>query len=147
MVGAEEAFRTALFAYSLPSQSPTPGWRHLLRGQLTDQDLAAVEGRVADDKVGEGPRDRLLFALAHAAGRPEARLRTGGTMPAREANALTIKVNEKRATTLVVEHERFVDSLKRAGSSRDLFERLAGAGSRQSTARFVLGLPRLRDDS
>ena len=50
-------------------------------------------------------------------------------------------MNEKRRDYSPVEHERFVDGLLQ-GFDRDLFARLAGAGSPSRRPVFVFGLPR-----
>jgi tetratricopeptide (TPR) repeat protein len=138
LAGAEEAFRMALRvqpSFALPHARLAT----LLRGQLPDQDLAAIEERLTDDKLGGGPRGRLLFALAHALDGRGDYARAAQCL--REANALTIEVNEKRRDYALVEHERFVDGLLR-GFDRDLLERLAGAGSPSQRPVFVFGLPR-----
>jgi tetratricopeptide (TPR) repeat protein len=138
LAGAEEAFRTALRvqpSFALPHARLAT----LLRGQLPDHDLAAVEERLTDDKLGGGPRGRLLFALAHALDGRGDYARAAQCL--REANALTIEVNEKRRDYTVAEHERFVDGLL-SGFDRGFFERLAGAGSPSQRPVFVFGLPR-----
>src|SRR5207237_6820823 len=61
---AEKAFREALElqpAFALPHARLAT----LLRGKLPDADLSALEGRLADPQLGNGPRARLLFALGH----------------------------------------------------------------------------------
>src|SRR4029077_7792659 len=61
---AEGAFREALAlqpAFALPHARLAT----LLRGQLPEADLAALEKRLADPQLADGPRARLLFALAH----------------------------------------------------------------------------------
>src|SRR5205823_1363284 len=61
---AEEAFRAALRrqpGFALPHARLAT----LLRGKLTDADLAALEQRLADPQLAQGPRARLLFGLAH----------------------------------------------------------------------------------
>ena len=138
LAGAEEAFRTALKiqpSYALPHARLAT----LLRGKLPDADLAAVEERLTDDKLGGGPRGRLLFALAHALDGRGDYVRAAECL--REGNALTIEVNEKRRDYNPLEHERFVDGLLRE-FDRDLFTRLAGAGSPSRRPVFVFGLPR-----
>ena len=50
----------------------------LLRGELPQSDLAALESRLADPELGPGPCARLLFALAHVL---DARCRTMRPLP------------------------------------------------------------------
>ena len=90
---AEEAFRTALRvqpSYALPHARLAT----LLRGQLPDQDLAAVEERLNDDNLAVDravgccspwPTRWMVEAITHCAAEC-----------LRAANALTIEVNEKR---------------------------------------------------
>ncbi len=65
MADAEASFRTAL---TMQPQFALPHARlaTLLRSKLPEEDLAALEARLTDEKLAEGPRARLLFALAHA---------------------------------------------------------------------------------
>ena len=138
LAGAEEAFRTALKVqptFALPLARLAT----LLRTKLPNEDLAALEQRLTDDKLGEGPRGRLLFALAHVLdGQGDY---TRAALLLREANALAIESNGKRRDYDPVEHERFIDGLL-SGFDRDLFARLATAGSPSRRPVFVFGLPR-----
>ena len=81
LAAAERSFRTALEKqpnFALPHARLAT----LLRSKLPEADLAALEERLKDDKLVEGPRGRLLFALAHALdGKGEFAAR--GRMPAR----------------------------------------------------------------
>jgi tetratricopeptide (TPR) repeat protein len=136
--GAEAAFRTALKlqpSYALPHARLAT----LLRTKLPTEDLAALEERLTDDTLGEGPRGRLLFALAHALDGLGNHTRAAECL--REANALTVESNNKRRDYDPVEHERFIDGLL-SGFDRDLFARLATAGSPSRRPVFVFGLPR-----
>jgi tetratricopeptide (TPR) repeat protein len=138
LAGAEAAFRTALRfqpTYALPHARLAT----LLRGKLPDQDLAALEERLTDEKLGQAPRARLLFSLAHAMDGRGDYVRAAECL--REGNALTVLVNEKRRDYAPVEHERFIDGVLRV-FDRDLFARLAGAGSQSLRPIFVFGLPR-----
>ncbi len=107
---AEEAFRTSLrvqSAFALPHARLAT----LLRGKLPEQDVAALEERLTDDKLAEGPRGRLLFALAHVLDGRGEHARAAECL--KEANALTLKTNEKRRDYVPLDHERFVDGLLR----------------------------------
>ena len=135
---AEKAFRKALElqpAFALPHARLAT----LMRGKLSDEDLAALEARLADDKLEPGVRARLLFALSHAADGRGDYARAAECL--REANELSVVSNEKRRDYAAAEHEKFVDGLLR-DFDRGLFERLAGAGSPSRRPVFVFGLPR-----
>jgi tetratricopeptide (TPR) repeat protein len=135
---AEASFRTAL---AKQPDFPLPHARlaTLLRGNLPDADMAALEERLTDETLPQDSRGRLLFALAHV-------LDGRGDYPRaaeclRQANALTLEVNRLRRGYDPVDHERFVDGLLRV-FDRDLFTRLDGAGSQTRRPVFVFGLPR-----
>jgi tetratricopeptide (TPR) repeat protein len=135
---AEEAFRTSLRiqpSFALPHARLAT----LLRGKLPDPDLAALEERLTDDKLIPSARGRLLFALAHVLDGRGDHARAAQCLG--EANSLTIDVNEKRRDYSPAEHERFVDGLLKE-FDRDLFARLAGAGSKSRRPVFIFGLPR-----
>jgi len=138
LAGAEEAFRTALKlqpSFALPHARLAT----LLRGKLPEQDLAAIVERLTDQDLPQGPRGRLLFALAHVLDGQRDYARAAECL--RKANNLTTLTNDKRRAYSPVDHERFVDGLLR-GFDRDLFARLAGAGSTSRRPVFVFGLPR-----
>jgi len=135
---AEEAFRTSLLkqpTYALPHARLAT----LLRSKLPESDLAALDERLNDDKLPANPRGRLLFALAHALDGRGEHARAAECL--REANALTLDNNQTRREYSPADHERFIDSLVRV-FDRDLFARLAGAGSESRRPLFVFGLPR-----
>ena len=136
---AETAFREAL------KLQPTFALPHarlatLLRGKLPDADLAALEKRLADPQLADGPRARLLFALAHVLdGRGEF-VRAAECL--RRANALTLELTRKQKREYVpAEHEQFVDNLLSAFVP-EFFARTAGAGLHTRRPVFVFGLPR-----
>jgi tetratricopeptide (TPR) repeat protein len=138
MAAAERSFRTSLEkqpAYALPHARLAT----LLRSKLTEADLAALEERVKDDKLAENPRARLLFALAHALDGKGEYARAAECL--RESNALSMETNRTRRDYSPADHEKFVDGLIRS-FDRDLFARLAGAGSQTRRPVFVFGLPR-----
>jgi tetratricopeptide (TPR) repeat protein len=139
LADAEAAFRQAL------EVQPTFALPHarlatLLRGKLSEADLAALEGRLADERLADGPRARLLFALAHVLdGRGEF-ARAADCL--RRANALALEMAGKQKRPYAPgEHERFVDKLLPAFGP-DFFSRAAGAGLPTRRPVFVFGLPR-----
>jgi tetratricopeptide (TPR) repeat protein len=133
---AEAAFRAALRIqpdYALPHYRLAK----LLAGQLPDADLAALEQRLTDPRLGTQLRTRLLFGLAKV-------LDGRGEYPraaaiSRQANAL--EVPRGRPPFDPAQHERFVDGLRHAFGP-DFFARLAGTGLPTRRPVFVFGLPR-----
>lgn len=112
----------------------------LLRGKLPDADRAALEKRLANPKLGDGPRARLLFALAHVLDAHGEFGRAADCL--REANALSLERPRRQKRDYVpAEHERFVDSLTEAFNA-GVFERLAGTGLETRRPVFVFGMPR-----
>ena len=135
---AEAAFREALRlqpAFALPHARLAT----LLRAKLPEQDLAALEARLADENLAQGPRARLLFALAHALDGRGDYTRAADCL--RTANGITIELNADRRDYNPADHERFVDGLIRA-FDRDFLDRLAGSGLDTRRPVFVFGLPR-----
>jgi tetratricopeptide (TPR) repeat protein len=136
---AEKAFREAL------DLQPTFALPHarlatLLRGKLSDADLAALEARLADPQLAHGPRARLLFALAHVLDGRSDFERAAECL--QRANALTLEMNRRLKRAYVpAEHECFVDKLMSAFSA-DFFARTAGAGLDTRQPLFIFGLPR-----
>jgi tetratricopeptide (TPR) repeat protein len=139
LADAESAFREAL------ALQPTFALPHgrlatLLRGKLSEADLAALEGRLADPHLADGPRARLLFALGHVLdGRGE--FSRAAECLAR-ANALTAEMNRKQKRAYVpLEHERFVDRVLSVFGP-EFFARAREAGLDSRRPVFVFGLPR-----
>jgi tetratricopeptide (TPR) repeat protein len=132
---AEEAFRQALRlqpAFALPhAQLAT-----LLRGRLPDSDRAALEERLTDARLEDGPRARLLFALAHVLDACGEYSRAADCL--RQANALSLGLKRHYVP---LEHERYVDHLT-AAFDADFFARTAGWGIDTCRPIFVFGLPR-----
>jgi tetratricopeptide (TPR) repeat protein len=140
MAEAEAAFRTALAvqpAFALPHARLAT----LLRHKLPDEDLAALEARLADAELAQGPRARLLFGLAHALdGRGEY---ARGADCLRQANAITSALARGRKDYDPVRHARFVDAVLGAFDAPFLARlRQAGAGLDTRRPVFVFGLPR-----
>jgi tetratricopeptide (TPR) repeat protein len=136
---AETAFREAL-ALQPTFALPHARLATLLRGKLSDSDLSALEARLADPKLADGPRARLLFALSHVLdGRGEF-ARAAECMQV--ANALTLEMSRKQKRVYSpVEHEHFMDKLLSAFNS-EFFSRAHGAGLDTRQPVFVFGLPR-----
>jgi tetratricopeptide (TPR) repeat protein len=136
---AETAFREAL------KLQPTFALPHarlatLLRGKLSDADLSALEGRLADPQLADGPRARLLFALGHVLDGRGDFARAAECLE--RANALSAAMNRKQEREYPpVEHERFVDKLL-SGFGPEFFARTLGAGLDTRRPVFVFGLPR-----
>ena len=121
-------------------RSPHARLATLLRGQLSEGDRAALEQRLADPKLGEGPRARLLFGLAHVLDARGDYARAADCLG--EANALTLEqARRKKRDYVPAEHERFVDNLLEAFGA-DFFARAAGGGLKTRRPVFVFGLPR-----
>ncbi len=113
----------------------------LLRGRLPEADLAVLEQRLSDPKLGESPRARLLFALAHVLDDRGEYNRAAVCL--REANALSLALAhrlEKRPYE-PKEYGCFVERLIQA-LQPEWFLRLAGAGSPTRRPVFVFGMPR-----
>jgi tetratricopeptide (TPR) repeat protein len=139
LIEAESAIREAMRlqpAFAIPHGRLAV----LLRGRLPEADLTALQERLADPQLGDGPRARLLFGLAHV-------LDARGDYPAAaacldRANALTLedRVGHKPKYD-PAEHEKFVDRLLQTFGS-DFFSRTAGMGLSTRRPVFVFGLPR-----
>lgn len=136
---AEECFRAAL---SIQPNFPAPlvQLATLLRGKLPEADQAALQARLADEKLAPEGRSNLLFGLAHVL---DARGDFAGAADClRQANALAVERAVKRRRTYdAEEHDRFVAGLL-AGCDAGFFRRLAGAGLDTGRPVFVFGLPR-----
>ncbi len=138
MAEAEAAFREAL---RLQPNFALPLGRiaTLLRDKLPDADLHALESRLDDPELAEGPRTRLLFGLAHVLDARKEYIRVGDTL--RIANSLAIVTTKKSKPYSQAEHSRFIDGLIRAFQP-DLFAKLAGEGDPTRRPVFVFGFPR-----
>jgi tetratricopeptide (TPR) repeat protein len=112
----------------------------LLRGKLSAVDQTALETRLADPQLADGPRARLLFALAHV---QDARGDYAGAAEClRRANALSQEISlKKKRSYQPIEHERFVDKLLDVFGV-EFFARMRGAGIDTRQPVFVFGLPR-----
>ena len=139
MPEAEMAFRDAL------ELQPTFALPHarlatLLRGKLSEADLVALEARLGDPQLADGPRARLLFALGHVLDGRSEFVRAAECV--QQANAITLEINRKQKREYVpLEHERFVDRLISAFGTES-FARTQGAGLETRRPVFIFGLPR-----
>jgi len=112
----------------------------LLRGKLPEADLAALEQRLTDSELAEGPRARLLFGLAHTLDARGEFSRAADCL--RQANAIALELARRQKRPYVpAEHERFVGRLITAFGS-DFFARSAGSGLTTRRPIFIFGLPR-----
>jgi tetratricopeptide (TPR) repeat protein len=136
---AEAAFRAALQMqpnFALPHARLAT----LLRGKLPDADRTALEQRLADAELGDGPRARLLFALAHVLDGQGDYAHAADCLGRANAMSLELARRQKRDYH-PAEHEKFVDALLRT-LNRDWFLRTAGLGLPTRRPVFVFGLPR-----
>jgi tetratricopeptide (TPR) repeat protein len=138
MAEAESDFREAL---RLQPTFPAPHARlaTLLRGKLPDDDLAALERRLADETLGQGPRARLAFGLAHVLDARGDYQRAADCL--HKANAITLELARGRRDYSPADHECFVEGLVRV-FDKDFFARMDGAGSDTRRPVFIFGLPR-----
>jgi tetratricopeptide (TPR) repeat protein len=138
MSEAEVEFREALQlqpGYALPHARLAT----LLRSKMSENDLAALENRLADDSLDRGPRARLLFGLAFVLdGRSEYRR---AAECSREANAITLELAQGRREYPQSDHQRFTEVLIEA-FNRDFVLRMANAGAESRRPVFMFGLPR-----
>jgi tetratricopeptide (TPR) repeat protein len=135
---AEASFREALRVapnFALPHARLAT----LLSSKLPDADLGALEERLKDTTLGDGPRARLLFGLAHVLDARGEYARAGECL--RQANALSLGQDRGRPPYVPSEHERFADALIRTFDV-SWFARTAGLGSSTRRPVFIFGLPR-----
>jgi tetratricopeptide (TPR) repeat protein len=137
---AEAEFRTAL------GKQPTFALGHarlatLLRGKLPEEDLAALEQRLADPQLNDAPRSHLLFALAHVLDGRGDHARAAGCL--RQANALSLEqARQQHHDYHPAEHEQWVDRLCATFTPEWLAARPPACGSPTRRPVFVFGLPR-----
>ena len=138
MGAAEAAFRTAL---RLDPDGPLPHARlaTLLRGELRDDDLEALERRLGGSPLAAGPRARLLFGLAHVLDARGDHARAAACLG--EANGLVREQARGSRGYEPEEHERFIDRLIGAFDGGSMARNASlGADSRRPV--FIFGLPR-----
>jgi len=136
---AESGFRAAL-----ARQPNHPGalarLATLLRAKLPEADLEALERRLTEPDLPNGPRADLLFGLAQvrdALGRYDQAAEC-----LEQANALALANQARRYKPYDPdEHRRFAEGIA-AACGPDFFTRLVGAGSETRRPIFIFGLPR-----
>jgi tetratricopeptide (TPR) repeat protein len=138
MAAAESAYRTAARI------QPNFGLAYarlgnLMRGRLSDADLALLEERLADPETNPSARTRLFFALSVVLDARGEYARAA--VCSRQANALNMELARGPRNYTPGLHVQYVDSVIR-GFNRELLESLAQAGSTDSRPVFVFGLPR-----
>ena len=112
----------------------------LLRGKVSDAELALIRDRLCDLAVTGSPRATLLFGLAHVLddrGEYDAAASALG-----EANSLALANLERKHQTYVpAEHEKFVNNVINIFQP-DFFARMKGMGLETRRPVFIVGLPR-----
>ena len=111
----------------------------LLRGQLPDVDLAALEQRLSGESVSPDIRARLAFALGQVLDARGDYTRASKWI--REANALTLESRRGQNDFVPADHERFVDNVIKHFDAA-FFARTTGMGSESRRPVFIFGLPR-----
>ena len=112
----------------------------LLRGKLPDGDLGVIEDLLSDPTLGQVPRARLLFSLAHVLDARGDYTRAAACL--KEANASTL--HSRRAEGLAYDpdhHDRLVQGIMN-GFDRAFFQRTSDFGLTTKRPVFVVGLPR-----
>ncbi len=140
MDAAEAAFRAAL-RLQPGAVPPHARLATLLRDKLPDADRAALEERLADNRLGPGPRARLLFGLAHVLDARGEYDRAARCL--NEANALTGESARGVGSRAYdpADNARHVDGLLGAFDAA-FCARTAGMGLETRRPVFVFGLPR-----
>ncbi len=138
MPEAEAAFRAAL---SMRPSAPIPIARLAvhLRGRLPDEDFATLQHRLSDPELREGPRARLLFAMAHVL--DERGEYSGAAECAREANSLALQLARGWRANDPAAADNFTDGLVTAFCG-EFFSRTSGFGLDTRRPVFVFGIPR-----
>ncbi len=135
---AEAAFRRALEFqpnYALPHARLAT----LLRANLPDRDLVALEERLDDPTLDQEPRSHLLLALAQV-------LDGRGDYPraadsVRRANTLQLEMARGRREYSPADHELAVEKIL-TQCSPAFFAKAEGSGSNSRRPLFIFGLPR-----
>ena len=138
LTAAAAAFRAALAAQPDDADA-LARLTMLLRRELPDEDLAALERRVAEVGLDDASSAHLRFAWGGVL--DERGDYHGASEQFRQANALAIAADPARGAYDPRSHERFVAGLI-ATCDRDFFARLAGTGLDTHRPVFVFGLPR-----
>jgi tetratricopeptide (TPR) repeat protein len=137
--GAEGSFRAAL----RHDPRDAGAWAELatlLRGQLPEEDLAALRRLLADPDLTDSKRGVLHFGLAQVLDARKAYDQAADHL--RQANALALAEWRKRGQGYdPAAHTRFVDQLLDTFTPA-FFERMRGLGSDSERPVFIVGLPR-----
>lgn len=133
---AQSAFREALRTQpSYPAAHARLAT--LLRGEMPEADIGALQTMLDDRRLGDEPRAALLFGLAHVLDARGEYARAAACM--NEANALANARDQRGCGP--VDHGSFTDEILRL-FSLDFLASLAGAGAETKRPVFVFGLPR-----
>jgi tetratricopeptide (TPR) repeat protein len=135
---AEAAYRQAMRSQSRFSL-PLARLAALLRDQLPEADLAALEADLARPEQLREPRARLLFGLAHVLDARAQYPRAARCLE--EANALILESTRGRREYHPASHQQFVEDLIQAFDP-SFFARTAGLGHGTKRPVFIVGLPR-----
>jgi tetratricopeptide (TPR) repeat protein len=135
---AEAAYRQAMRSQSRFSL-PLARLATLLRDQLPEADLAALEADLARPEQLREPRARLLFGLAHVLDARAQYPRAARCLE--EANALILEATRGRREYLPASHQQFVEHLIHEFDP-SFFVRTAGLGHGTKRPVFIVGLPR-----
>lgn len=112
----------------------------MLRGQLPDEDQAAMRNLLADPHLAPGQRSALHYGLAQVLDAQGACAQAAAHL--RQANALRLSIWRQRGQGYdPQDHERFVERLI-AAFTPDFFERVSGFGLETERPLFIVGLPR-----
>jgi tetratricopeptide (TPR) repeat protein len=135
---AEAAYRTAARA------QPKFALAHarlgtLVRGQLSETDLAALEERLADPNTNPSARARMLFAFGLVLDARGDYRRAAEC--ARQANLLNMELARGPRGYTPELHVQYAEAVMR-GFTRELIAQLQGAGPSDVRPVFVFGLPR-----
>jgi tetratricopeptide (TPR) repeat protein len=112
----------------------------LLRGKVSDAELALIRDRLADPAVTGFASATLRFGLAHVL--DERGDYDAAARALREANSLALaNLERKHQSYLPAEHEKFVNNLINLFQP-DFFARVKGMGLETRRPVFIFGLPR-----
>ncbi len=138
MADAEASFRAAQRVQP-KAALPHAELATLLRGNLPDEDLAALEDRLSDPNLGSRLRGRLLFGLAHVLDARGDYARAARCLC--EANALSMGKARDWCAYSATGNELFTEGLINAFGT-EFFNRTIGFGLDTRQPIFVVGLPR-----
>jgi tetratricopeptide (TPR) repeat protein len=112
----------------------------LLRGKVSDTELALIRDRLSDPTVAGPPAATLLFGLAHVL--DDRGDYDGAARALRKANSLALaELERKHQTYMPGEHEKFVNNVINTFQP-DFFAGVKGMGLETRRPVFIIGLPR-----